>query len=96
MIQCQILQIEIIGIVRQTVKRITNEILGVKGFRSTRVVTRLNVNKTRRRAIPISVIIIQNSSQHEKKNVIPSDVKKFYSFDPYDRQISDFSLQYHP
>ena len=85
MIQCQILQIEIIGIVRQTVKRITNEILGVKGFRSTRVVTRLNVNKTRRRAIPISVIIIQNSSQHEKKkNVIPSDVKKFYSFDPYD------------
>ena len=90
MIQCQILQIEIIGIVRQTVKRITNEILGVKGFRSTRVVTRLNVNKTRRRAIPISVIIIQNSSQHEKKKMLSPQMLK--SFIPLTPMIDKFRI----
>ena len=34
MIQYQILQIDIIRIARQTVRRITNEILGVKGLGS--------------------------------------------------------------
>ena len=89
MIQYQILQIEIIGIVRQTVKRITNEILGVKGLRSTRVVTHLNINKTRRRAIPISVIIIQNSSQHEKKMLSPQMLE---SFIPLTSMIDKFRI----
>ena len=33
MIQCQILQIDIIRILWQIVRRITNEILGVKGLK---------------------------------------------------------------
>ena len=44
LIQLQILRTEIIGIVLQSVRRITNEILGVKGLILSKIVYHVNID----------------------------------------------------